>query len=145
MNFSYGGYSLIVYFIMKKLLIFTVMFALLGLTASAEAGNTGRRDVAISDKKPQKGNHHHRAPELVPVECFYDGFSRQVEISFRTGSGEATVLLSNLVTGETATVTETGAVIFVPVQSDGMYMVEITLSDGREYYGTFSTEEEDTK
>lgn len=118
------------------------MLAVSAVFLSARQDNVNR--IVLVPKNPIP-NRPHRAPEFIPVDCAYDGFSRQVEIVFKSGEGESTVLLSNLVTGETATVTESGAVILVPVQSDGLYMVEITLSDGREYYGTFSTEEEDTE
>ena len=126
---------------MNKLLIVALMSVFSVLTSYAETDNSKTQRVVILDKAPKKNDHKNRAPELIPLECYYNGFAGQVEIILDAGSGETLVRLSNLVTGEAATMTESTSLIIVPVPSDGLYMLEITLSNGREYYGTFSTEE----
>ena len=60
-----------------------------------------------------------------------------VEVTFTSGIEDATVRLTNLTTGEITTTYGNTSAMLVPVPGEGQYMIEIILSDGREYYGLF--------
>ena len=60
-----------------------------------------------------------------------------VEVTFTSGVEDATVRLTNLTTGEITTEYGNTSTMLVPVPAEGQYLIEIILSNGREYYGLF--------
>lgn len=122
---------------MKQVLLL-VLCLLSSISAYAVAENQDQHRVVICDKNVNKDKHVNRAPSQVPIECTYYSNSQYVEIILSSGADEANVLLTNMISGEMATVFG-GSVLIVPIPSNGYYLIEITLSNGREYYGTFET------
>ena len=86
-------------------------------------------------RRPKPG-HTHRSPSIIPFDASYDPILNQVVVSYNS-TVESTVSLSNLMTGENSTTYGTTSLVILPVPSDGTYLLEITLANGREYYGTF--------
>ena len=126
---------------MNKLLIVVLISACPFWNSYAGTYEQETQRVVILDKAPKKNDHKNRAPELIPLECYYNGLSKGVELILKNGAENTLVRLSNVATGDVTTISEFSSVITVPVTSNGLYLLEITLSNGREYYGTFSTEE----
>ena len=97
---------------------------------------SGEIRIVIMDKGAPKPGHTHRSPSIIPFDASYDPILNQVVVSYNS-TVESTVSLSNLMTGENSTTYGTTSLVILPVPSDGTYLLEITLANGREYYGTF--------
>lgn len=97
---------------------------------------SGEVRIVIMDKGAPKPGHTHRSPSLIPFDATYDPMLNQVFVSYNSNVA-STVSLSNLMTGETSTTYGPSALVILSVPSDGTYLLEITLANGREYYGTF--------
>lgn len=120
----------------KELLVSTALLCSASLSFSYCMGEDRivvERKIVQSDYRP------HRAPEQLPIDCIYNDVMSQVEVQFKNVIDGATIKLTNLVTGETMTEYATAGVtlVIIPLSYSGTYLLEINLTDGREYYGTF--------
>ena len=112
--------------------VFLSVNALIGL-----ADNPEHHRVVILDKNAKNNTHGNTAPSVIPIDCIIDESMMSVEVTFTSGIEDATVRLTNLTTGEITTTYGNTSTMLVPVPGEGQYMIEIILSDGREYYGLF--------
>ena len=112
--------------------VFLSVNALIGL-----ADNPEHHRVVILDKNAKNNTHGNTAPSVIPIDCIIDESMMSVEVTFTSGIEDATVRLTNLTTGEITTTYGNTSTMLVPVPGEGQYVIEIILSDGREYYGLF--------
>ena len=112
--------------------VFLSVNALIGL-----ADNPEHHRVVILDKNAKNNTHGNTAPSVIPIDCIIDESMMSVEVTFTSGIEDATVRLTNLTTGEITTTYGNTSTMLVPVPGAGQYVIEIILSDGREYYGLF--------
>lgn len=112
--------------------VFLSVNALIGL-----ADNPEHHRVVILDKNAKNNTHGNTAPSVIPIDCIIDESMMSVEVTFTSGIEDATVRLTNLTTGEITTEYGNTSTMLVPVPAEGQYLIEIILSNGREYYGLF--------
>ena len=112
--------------------VFLSVNALIGL-----ADNPEHHRVVILDKNAKNNTHGNTAPSVIPIDCIFDEITMSVEVTFTSGVEDATVRLTNLTTGEITTEYGNTSTMLVPVPAEGQYLIEIILSNGREYYGLF--------
>ena len=71
------------------------------------------------------------------ISCEYDPAVGTVEVISLSETLIISVKLTNMFTGQTVVDVSETSLVTLSVPSDGTYLLEITLANGREYYGTF--------
>ena len=94
-------------------------------------------DIIVATKEVRDDRRPHRVPAMKEISCEYDPAVGAVEVVSLSGTLITSVKLTNMFTGQTVVDVSETSLVILPVPSDGNYLLEITLANGREYYGTF--------
>ena len=120
---------------MKQILGFLML--LLSLQVYAGTASLDVQAEKVVDVKLDKGNsdNEDRHPRtLIPITCVYtDGM---VQLTFLSPVGEYALIVTNQVTGERWSISNTPVLQTSTVS--GTYWVEIETEDGSMYYGTYT-------
>ena len=117
---------------LKRFLLLAVPAMLMFSTMTMAA-----MDIVVATKEVRDDRRPHRVPAMKEISCEYDPAVGTVEVVSLSGTLITSVKLTNMLTGQTVVDVSETSLVILPVPSDGNYLLEITLANGREYYGTF--------
>lgn len=112
-------------------------FLLLAVPAMLLFSTMAAMDIVVAIKEVRDDRRPHRVPAMNEISCEYDPAVGAVEVVSLSGTLITSVKLTNMFTGQTVVDVSETSLVTLSVPSDGTYLLEITLANGREYYGTF--------
>lgn len=100
-------------------------------------------EILIIEGGKDTGGSGYHAPALIPITAAYYAAFSSLVLDFRFDLGLVTVSLENQTTGSTSlsVINALQGSQLLPIAGDaGIYEITFTLSDGREYIGSFEIE-----
>ncbi len=134
---------------MSKFCKFT-MLALVGLALTCFSTRAGAPDMASEAKQdgviiriveagPSVDPNSPRTPAVIPVSCYFDNVSGNLNFTFLFPMGDVTITLTEASAGVVSSdeYSTASCLVAVPVPGTGTYEITLTLESGVEFIGQF--------